>query len=419
MIVPHLTDEIVQDARYTRGSSYFILESGQHEGGRPVRTQNGDRPVPGFGVRVHRRHKSYVLRYRGKPHFIGDSHLISLDEARRRARRKHLELLEGPPPAKEMAQQKLLRQLYSSYLEGLRARERSGDLRRRTVNGYMHLWNKHLLPRWQHGPLAEVTVERLEKWKASMADSPVAFNRALQQLSAAFRLAVRLKWAAENPCEAVEPYGERPAERMLTPDEIRRWANALSALDGEDRLAPQEVAALWALFYSGARPGEILRARWEWLRILYDDEGTPTMLRLHLPVAKGDRKGRPSGRVVRIPQPAAGAVLALHPTLPHPVRWPEWLIPHPEDAHRPLGEIRRAFARVCQAAGIEGATPKVLRHVWRSVAPEAAVDKEHLRQLGGWASHRVPDSVYVHERDEALDAGAVRIAERLKEVSGS
>ena len=411
MIVPRLTETLIDALPFAGADepSYYYTETGQSTDGTPLRAQNGDRPVPGFGVRVHRRSKSYVVRHAGTPHFIASFGLISLEEARTRARRKLLEIQEGPPPAREMARQKTLLDLFRKHREALFARVHAGDLRRRTFDGYLHLWQKHLLQhpdfRQKVGGLTCVTPEAIEDLKRDLADTPVAFNRALQQLHAAFRLALRLKWAEENPCEAVEPYGERPSARMLAPEEIVAWANALSFLDGEDRLSPPEVAALWALFYTGARPGEVLSLRVEWIKSAEQRAGG-ALLRAHLPQAKGDRGDR-RGRVLRIPPPASGAVQVLFEGRTEGKLF-----------NVTPAALRRAFARVCQEAGIEGATPKVLRHVWRSVAPEAAVDKEHLRQLGGWASHKVPDSVYIHERDEALDAGAVRIAKRLTEVSG-
>lgn len=410
MIVPRLTEELVHGLPFAEQNSYYCTESGRHEDGKPVRAQNGDRPVPGFGVRIHRSHKSYVVRWQGKPHFLADAHLVSLDEARTRARRKFLELKEGPPPARLMAQQKTLLDLFRKHKEALFARVQAGDLQQRTFDGYMHLWEKHLLEReafrQKVGGLTCVTTEAIEDLKCDMAATPVAFNRALQQLHAAFRLALRLKWAEENPCEAVDPYGERPAARCLSPEEIAAWATALSLLDRLRAVPADAVSALWALFYSGARPGEIARARIEWLVPVTSAHGQ-TLVRILLPRAKGDRGSR-RGREIRVPPPAGLPLLEM---AGGEVSGP--LFPNLTDAR-----LRRAFALVCNTAGITGATPKVLRHVWRSVAPEAGVDKEHLRQLGGWASHRVPDSVYVHERDEALDAGSVRIAERLKEVSG-
>lgn len=417
MIVPRLLEEEVQAAPYAEKTSYYLLESGQNRG-RPVRAQNGDQPVPGFGIRVHRRKKVYVLRHQGKTHVLGEVGLISLEEARRRARRKRLEILEGPPPPEKIAKRKTIRDLYITHLDSLRARERSGDLRARTVEGYKFLWEKHILPGFPGAKLADVTPERLENWKRGRADSPVVFNRALQQLSAAFRLAVRFKWVPENPCDAVAAYGERPSDRMLSSEEIVEWVSALAGLEEENRLSRPEAAALWALFYSGARPGEILRARWEWVKIIKaSPDGARPILKISLPEAKGDRKGRPAGRVVRVPPPASEAILAVRDELGHS----EYMIPGKLSGQgirsRRLQSIRRAFALVCARAGIKGATPKVLRHVWRSVAPEAGVDKEHLRQLGGWSSHKVPDSVYIHERDAALDTGALRIAKRLKEVS--
>lgn len=409
MIVPRLTEELIASLPFATASSFYVTESGRHEDGSPVRAQNGDRPIAGFGVRVHRASKVYVVRHQGRPHAIGRVDLLSLSEARTRARRKYVEILEGPPPAGDEARVRTVAALWEGYRESLGAKVRAGDLKRRTLAGYWHLWTKHLLPRFGSRTLSQVTPELLERWKAGLTASPVTFNRALQQLSAGFAYAMRLRWAAENPCVAVEPYGERPSARVLSDQEIVAWAQALAALEAEERVSPTTAAALWALFYSGARPGEILRAKAEWLTPVPTRSGM--LARLELPEAKGDRRGKAErGRVVRVPPPAGEKLLLLERG-ENP-----WLIPG-EVPGEPLRSVRSAFAAVCRRAGVKGASPKVLRHAWRSVAPEAGVDKEHTRQLGGWASHRVPDSVYSHQRDAALDEGAVKIADRLKEIS--
>lgn len=396
MIVPLLTESLAEALPFPGPgeSSYYCTE-------RAGRAQKGgERPVQGFGVRVNRASKSYVLRCPGWVYIIAPFGSIPVTEARTRARRKFSEHLEvkrdGVPPVQE----RTLLDLFRKHMEGVEARLRAGEIRSSTAIGYQHLWGKHF-ERWEDEPLEKITVERLHRWKTEMADRPVAFNRALQQLSAAFNLALRLKWCTENPCAAVERYGERPATRMLSPEEIVAWRDALWVLDGEDRLSNQEVAALLALFYSGARPGEILQAS------TYNTElSKEGILRINLQRAKGDRKNGQRGRVVRVPPPAGEVLANLRAILHGP------LLPDVTPK-----SLRRAFDKVCKYAGIKDATPKILRHVWRSIAPEAGVDKEHLRQLGGWKSHKIPDSVYVHERDEALDQGALRIAARLEEVS--
>lgn len=386
MIVPAITAE-----HLTGTHVGYVLERGN---GKTVR---------GFGLRCYPSgRKTFVLRYGGKTHAIGDPELISVEEARRRAREKKLALIDGPAPPDVTAAKRTLGDLFEEHWNpSLKARLDSEELAPGTFLTYSNLWDNALLPRFGGTLLSRLTVAALEEWKRAAGACPVLFNRALQQLSAALSYAVRIEWLPANPAVHVKPYGEHPSERMLSDEEIRRWAAALWQLEEGGEISPAAAAALWTLFYSGARPGEIVGARRHQLRVAGE------VGHLELPRAKGDRPGRVRGRVIRIPAPALEKILA------QPCR---------DGCEEPLlrgvtlVRLRSLFARVCQRAGIKRATPKVLRHVWRSVAPEAGVDKEHLRRLGGWASHRVPDSVYAHDRP-ALDEAAARIGEKLKEIA--
>lgn len=354
--------------------------------------------VQGFGLRLYASgRKTYVVRFGGQTVSLGDPSEVSLEEARRRAREKKAELAGGGGGGQG---RRPLSWIASRHLERLSARVRAGDLAASTAAQYLALWRGVLLPRFGGVRLDRLSVAMVEEWKMAEADRAVFFNRALQQLSAALAYGVRLGWLRENPAAHVKPYGEHPSERVLSDEEIKSWSRALRKLEGEGRIPQAAAAALWTLFYSGARPGEVLRAKRDWLEVWYDN-GTPQVGKLRLPRAKGDRPGRARGRVVRIPMPAVEKLLALPEG--------ERLIPG-------VTSLRRPFEAVCREAGIEGASPKVLRHVWRSVAPEAGVDREFTRQLGGWSNHRVSDSVYAHERP-ALDEAAARIGEKLEEIA--
>ncbi len=74
MVVPQLTPRIVQEAPFAGKSSYYVME------GRSRRS------LRGFGIRVYKTKKEYVVRFRGRPHHIGRTDLIPLSVAREEAR---------------------------------------------------------------------------------------------------------------------------------------------------------------------------------------------------------------------------------------------------------------------------------------------------------------------------------------------
>lgn len=385
MIVPSLNDEHAFSSP-PKKRRYYITERGN---GRTVR---------GFGVRIFPSGaRSFVVRYGSQTVTLGPADIFTIDEARSRAREKKRELIEGPPPAAQMASRKTVAELYQEkYLPMQEARARVGEVRETTLDQYRALWEKAILPRFGPKSLSAVTVETIERWKQLETDRPVLWNRALQQLSQALAYGVKVGWAETNPAAEVQPYGERPADRHLSDEEVKRWATALNELERAGKVSPAAAAGLWTLYYTGCRPGELLSARRDWI------QSSRKGAALKIPRSKGDRPGRRAGRTIRLPRVVLDKLLRL---------------PASRELLPGVKTLARPFAQVCRKAGVENATPKALRHTWRSVSPESGVSRDHLRQLGGWASHRVPDTVYTHERDAALSLAAEKIANKLEEVT--
>lgn len=90
-------------------------------------------------------------------------------------------------------------------------------------------------------------------------------NRVLAVLSKMFNLAERwgLRADGSNRCRHVEKFGERKRERMLTGSELSRLGEALAGYEG----SPIVVGAVKLLVFTGARLGEILGLRWDWINL--------------------------------------------------------------------------------------------------------------------------------------------------------
>jgi integrase len=130
--------------------------------------------------------------------------------------------------------------------------------------------------------------------------------------------------------------------------------------------------------------------------------------RIKRPEAKGDRPGkRPKGRSIWLP-PAAVEIIR---SIPRP-QGCRWLIPG-DVPDQPVGDVDKAWARICKMAGIEGATPKSARHSFRSFGPEAGVAPDHMRELMGHTTSRMTDQVYWHPRAHAQAGAAAEIGRYL------
>jgi integrase len=109
----------------------------------------------------------------------------------------------------------------------------------------------------------DVTHADVARWHVGLADTPGAANRALAILSSMFGWAIKnhLRDAA-NPCRDVKRYRGRKIERHLSAAELARLGEALKAVEARE---PYTVAALRLLIFTGARLGEILGLRWDWI----------------------------------------------------------------------------------------------------------------------------------------------------------
>ena len=123
---------------------------------------------------------------------------------------------------------------------------------------------RYILPAIGAMPAADVQYEDIEKLHAAMEATPYQANRTLALLSKIFSLAEkwRLRPYGSNPCAGIQRYREVPRTRYMSPAEAPKLA---AALDRHAAAHPQEVAFLYLLLLTGARPDEIARAQADWI----------------------------------------------------------------------------------------------------------------------------------------------------------
>jgi integrase len=235
-----------------------------------------DDEVPGFYVRVlPSGKKTFGIKYhhRGRPRemTLGAYGVLTLPQARDKARSIKVQAQEGADPLRERKKRhegQTFAQLATAYLERHAPKKRS----RRDDESMLRL---HLLPALGTTPLAEITradIARLhhklgKKRKAASAAAPrqgrdwkkgestggpALANRVLSLLSKMFALAVVWGFLPEgtvNPAHGIDRFKEVERERFLTPEELKRLADAI-----EQELNP--------FIRAGCRKMEVLRLRW-------------------------------------------------------------------------------------------------------------------------------------------------------------
>ena len=290
-----------------------------------------DSELKGFGCRVQRGgSKSYIVHYRagigrGAPLrkvTIGKHGTPWTAETARSEAKRLLGLVEGgADPAADRTARKgapTVSELGQRFL----AEHAEAKRKDRTAAEYKRLLDKIILPALGTRKLADVSRADIAKLHHAHREAPYQANRVLAVLSKMFNLAERwgLRPDGSNPCRHVEKFAERKRERMLSPDELARLGDALAAHNG----SPYAVAAVKLLVFTGARLGEVLGLRWEWIDFERGEARLPD--------------SKTGAKTLHLPPPAL-AVLAALPR--H--RWQSACHRRPQ-ARRRYGQSRKAVA---------------------------------------------------------------------------
>jgi integrase len=262
-----------------------------------------------------------------------------------------------------------------------------------------------------HGALKATALTRahVTNLHFRMADRPYAANRAVAVWSKAFAWAasVGLMPEGQNPARNIKKYREQGRERFLTSEELARLGDALREAEtvglpySVDETKPTAkhatkvdnrrvkldayaTAALRLLVLTGARLREILHAKWEQIDL---ERGL---------IFLADSK---TGKKPVYLSAAAQRVLADVPRVegnPH-------VIAGAKDS-APRSDLKKPWAAVSRAAGLEGVRLHDLRHSFASFGAGASLG---LPIIGKLLGHSQPATTarYAH-----LDADPMRRA---------
>ncbi len=376
-----------------------IVDSLKYEGAISPKGTPGlcivmDTAVAGFFVRVFPSgKKSYGLTYylRGRKRFyaIGRTDRVTLDHARRKAMALWQKISEGEDPAdiRKQEQQILTVEQFATLYETRYARK---FLRPSTLKANMLRIQRHIIPALGKKRLDAVTrqdVASLHAWLGG--SSPVESNRTVQLIRALFNVAVAqgcLPDGHPNPATGIKPFPEEARDRVLSNDELQRLGDALRK---EDSVIIPQVFRFILLV--GSRIGETLAAEWREIDL---NKGTWTIPAHH---AKGKRS-----RTLPLPAVAVALLQAL-PRLAGDDR----VFP----VH--LRIVQRAWKRICEAAGIEGAT---IHDVRRSAITRMVGDGADIGRVAKLAGHRDVDltlNVYSHPETDSLRETIEKHAENV------
>ncbi len=240
-----------------------------------------DSYLPGFGVRVKPTgRRAYLIQYRDQAgrtrrYTIGIHGRITAEQARAEAQQLLAAVARGENPAGEKterreraAEEPTIEDLTGRYLKEwaeVRKKPKGVADDKQKIDAYIE---KH----WKGRPVASIKREDVAQLQHKMKDKPIQANRTVALVSKMMNMAEVWGWRPDgsNPCRHVAKYKENKRERYLSEKELARIGEALRELEkdrgeGEKPEHWGAVLALRLLLFTGARLGEVLSLKWEYV----------------------------------------------------------------------------------------------------------------------------------------------------------
>ena len=346
--------------------------------------------LAGFGLRVTAAGaRAFVFRYRNadgrdRTLTIGSPPSWSVAKAAEQAKNLRREVDVGADPLGERQGQREAPTI--ADLADRFRREHMTKLRPSSAREYASIIDNLIRPelgRLKVASLRHTDVDRMHRAIGERA--PYRANRAVAVLSKMLSLAIKWEWRNDNPARGIERHAENKRERFLTPAEIARLGEALTAHSEK-----VSANAIRLLLLTGARRGEVLSATWDQF-----DLNTGVWVKPYT--------GTKQKREHRVPlsAPALALLTAMKAEANVSRRF---LFPSTNGA---LTEIKKSWAAVCRAAGIEGVRVHDLRHTYASVLASSGLS---LPIIGALLGHSQPATTarYAHLLDDPLRAATER-----------
>lgn len=379
-----------------------------------------DDDVSGFGVRRQRKAKTYVLKFRAggrqRWYTIGKhGSPWTVEKARTEAKRLLGKVADGKDPSAvrdTLKDRPSVKDLCERFLEDYAAEHKRPSSQ---YNDQANMQN-HVIPLLGKIHVADVTRADIDRFKRAVKEGktakdvklgprrrviviggPGVANKCLALLSKMFNMAERwgMRPDGTNPCRHVDKYRSQPRERFLSEKELACLAEVLAevAVDGTE--TPFTVAAVRLLVFTGARLGEILSLRWEYVD--FDNA------MLFLPESKTGKK------VIYLSAPA----LEVLADIPRIESNPFVICGEKDGAH--LVNLQKPWTRIRKLAGLQDVRIHDLRHSFASVAASCGLSLPMIGKLLGHTQAATTQR-YAHLAADPIRAANEAIGQRIAAV---
>jgi integrase len=361
-----------------------------------------DTDLPGFGVRVMPSGRRFFLvqyRRHGRTRrvMLGQFGIVTAELARREATIKlgSVRGANGDPAAlrdaeRQSTKMKELGERFLNQYVPVRCKPSTQAEYRRSVELFLD-------PFFAKQRVRSVTTADVAEFHGSLSHIPYQANRPLGVLSKMMSLAETwgMRDKHTNPCKDIERYTERKRERFLSPQELQRLGQALTAAEISETETIYAVAAFRILLLTGCRLSEIQTLEWRHVDLLAKE--------LRLPDSKTGAKTVHLG----------DAAVALLEALPRVTGNQYVIVGKKENTH--LTDLQHPWRRIRKAAGLEDVRIHDLRHTFAS---GGLLVGEGLAMIGKLLGHTQVQTTarYAHLASDPVKQAATKISDRLAQA---
>ena len=225
-------------------------------------------------------------------------------------------------------------------------------------------------------------------------------RRTLTTTAAMFAWGMEHGLVKANPFTTVKLDRAPVRERFLSREEAGRLIDAINEVEAEKTVNPAFCDAIRLLLLTGARKTEILGLTWSEVDIVRKV--------LLLPPERTKAGGQNGERRITLSPPALEILAKRRPSKVKPT---DFVFPATKGDGHIIG-VRRAFAKTCVKASLEGVRVHDLRHSFASFAVADGASLFLVGKLLGHASARTAER-YAHLSGDPLQDAAAAIGNRL------
>ncbi len=376
-----------------------------------------DTEIPGFSVKIEPSgSKIYVLDYRfgaggrsapKRRIKIGKHSPLTVEQARTKAKEYYAQVALGDDPSDERKAERgknLFKNVAQRYLDEYIVHHNKPS----TVKG-KH-WNVKgaLFPHFRNMNIEDITRKDVQEWHGKLHETPGNANRALATLSHIMTVCEdwELRPTNSNPCLGIKRYRENKRDRYLNENELRRLIDTINQCEAEGLEEKSMMIFFRMLIFTGARQGELLTAKWEYVN--RDD------MALELPDSKTGKKK------INLCAEAVAEIDKLERVVGNPYLFPGYFKDIEEKLGRHHSPPNQMWHRVIKRAGLKDFRKHDLRHAYASFAIMAGLTLEEIGQLLG---HLTPQTTkrYSHlidsHRKKIVTTVSTKITSILQEGS--